>query len=196
MIDSLMYLTASRPDLVFSICMCARYHFIKEQVKNGIVELYFVRTEYQLADIFTMELGQERLDFPINKLGMRSISPKTLNRLAEEVWHIFLYPIDPVDTRTMEKSKLDANPQGKEVDPTHYCGMIDSLMYLTASRPDLVFSVCMCARYLAKPTEHAVKRIFRYLSRTINMGLCYSKDSCMALTAFVYTDHAGYQDTR
>ncbi|GKC40170.1 retrovirus-related pol polyprotein from transposon TNT 1-94 [Tanacetum coccineum] len=70
---------------------------------------------------------------------------------------------DPVDTPMVEKSKLDADPQGKEVDPTRYRGMIGSLMYLTASRPDLVFVVCMCARYQAKPTEkhlHAVKRIF------------------------------------
>ncbi|GJV39029.1 hypothetical protein Tco_1417469 [Tanacetum coccineum] len=61
-----------------------RYHFIKEQVENGMVELYFVRTEYHLADIFTKALGRERLDFLINKLGMRSISPETLKRLAEE----------------------------------------------------------------------------------------------------------------
>ncbi|GJU97175.1 hypothetical protein Tco_1326446 [Tanacetum coccineum] len=50
-----------------------RYHFIKEQVENRVVELYFVRTEYQLADIFTKALGLERLEFLINKLGMRSI---------------------------------------------------------------------------------------------------------------------------
>ncbi|GJZ68842.1 retrovirus-related pol polyprotein from transposon TNT 1-94 [Tanacetum coccineum] len=60
------------------------YHFIKEQVENGVVELYFVRTEYQLAYIFTKALGRERLEFLINKLGMISMSPKTLKRLAEE----------------------------------------------------------------------------------------------------------------
>ncbi|GJY96729.1 hypothetical protein Tco_0513639 [Tanacetum coccineum] len=61
-----------------------RYHFIKEQVENGVVELYFVRAEYQLADIFTNALGRERLEFLINKLGMKSMSPETLKRLAEE----------------------------------------------------------------------------------------------------------------
>ncbi|GKD50889.1 hypothetical protein Tco_1279865, partial [Tanacetum coccineum] len=60
------------------------YHFIKEQVENGVVELYFVRTEYQLAYIFTKALGRERIEFLINKLGMRSMSPETLKRLAEE----------------------------------------------------------------------------------------------------------------
>ncbi|GJZ82268.1 hypothetical protein Tco_0647441, partial [Tanacetum coccineum] len=61
-----------------------RYHFIKEQVENGIVELYFVRTEYQLVDIFTKLLPQEIFNFLIDKLGMRSMSPETLKRMAKE----------------------------------------------------------------------------------------------------------------
>ncbi|GJX30202.1 hypothetical protein Tco_0238281 [Tanacetum coccineum] len=106
---------------------------------------------------------------------------------------------DPVDTPMVEKSKLDDDPQGKAVDPTRYRRMIGTLMYLTSNRPDLVFVVCMCAWYQAKPNEkhlHAVKRIFRYLRRTINMGLWYSKESCIALTTFANADHAGCQDTR
>ncbi|GKA54000.1 hypothetical protein Tco_0752949 [Tanacetum coccineum] len=61
-----------------------RYHFIKEQVENGIVELYFVRTEYQLADIFTKPLPRDRFNFLIEKLGMRSMPPETLKSLAED----------------------------------------------------------------------------------------------------------------
>ncbi|GKB61358.1 retrovirus-related pol polyprotein from transposon TNT 1-94 [Tanacetum coccineum] len=61
-----------------------RYHFIKEQVENGIVEIYFVRTKYQLADIFTKPLPRERFEFLIEKLGMKSMSPETLKSLAEE----------------------------------------------------------------------------------------------------------------
>ncbi|GJZ71302.1 retrovirus-related pol polyprotein from transposon TNT 1-94 [Tanacetum coccineum] len=61
-----------------------QYHFIKEQVENGVVELYFVRTEYQLADIFTKALPRERFELLINKLGMKSMSPETLKSLAEE----------------------------------------------------------------------------------------------------------------
>ncbi|GJX00996.1 retrovirus-related pol polyprotein from transposon TNT 1-94 [Tanacetum coccineum] len=61
-----------------------RYHFIKEQVENGVVELYFVRTEYQLADIFTKALCRERIEFLIDKLGMRSFTPETLKELADE----------------------------------------------------------------------------------------------------------------
>ncbi|GJS87231.1 retrovirus-related pol polyprotein from transposon TNT 1-94 [Tanacetum coccineum] len=106
---------------------------------------------------------------------------------------------DPVDTPMVEKSKLDEDTQGKAVDPTHYRGMVGTLMYLTASRLDLIFVVCMCAGYQAKPTKkhlHAIKRIFKYLRGTINRGLWYPKDSSIALTAYEDADHAGFQDTR
>ncbi|GJR38819.1 retrovirus-related pol polyprotein from transposon TNT 1-94 [Tanacetum coccineum] len=106
---------------------------------------------------------------------------------------------DPVDTPMVDKSKLDEDLQGKPVDPTLYRGMIGSLMYLTSSRPYLVFAVFMCVRYQAKPTEkhlHVVKQIFQYLLRTNNMGLWYSKDTYITLTAYADADHAGCQDTR
>nr|GEW38384.1 hypothetical protein [Tanacetum cinerariifolium] len=106
---------------------------------------------------------------------------------------------DPVDNPMVEKSKLDDDREGKAVDPSHYRGMIDTLLYLTASRHDLQFAICMCARYQARPTEkhvHAVKRIFRYLRGTVHRGLWYPKDSSVALTTFADTDHAGCQDTR
>ncbi|GJW20072.1 retrovirus-related pol polyprotein from transposon TNT 1-94 [Tanacetum coccineum] len=83
MIGTLMYLTASRPDLTFDVCMCARFYFIKEQVENRVVELYFVNTEYQLVDIFTKALGREIIEFLINKLGMQSFTAKTLKQLAD-----------------------------------------------------------------------------------------------------------------
>nr|GEZ40807.1 retrovirus-related Pol polyprotein from transposon TNT 1-94 [Tanacetum cinerariifolium] len=106
---------------------------------------------------------------------------------------------DPVDTPMVEKSKLDEDKEGKSIDLSHYHGMIGTLLYLTASRPDLQFAICMCARYQARPAEkhlHAVKRIFRYLLGTVNLGLWYLKDSSIALTSFADADHAGCQDTR
>nr|GEX94197.1 hypothetical protein [Tanacetum cinerariifolium] len=62
-----------------------RYHFIKEQVENGVIELYFVNTEYQLVDLFTKALGRDRIEFLINKLGKRSFTPETLKQLKNEV---------------------------------------------------------------------------------------------------------------
>nr|GEZ68126.1 uncharacterized mitochondrial protein AtMg00810-like [Tanacetum cinerariifolium] len=104
-----------------------------------------------------------------------------------------------LDTPMVEKTKLDEDKQGTIVDPTRFRGMVGSLMYLSASRPDIVFVVCMCARYQAKPTKknlHVIKRIFRYLKGTIHMGLWYSKDFGFALKAFVDADYADCQDTR
>ncbi|GKA39613.1 hypothetical protein Tco_0732164 [Tanacetum coccineum] len=105
-----------------------------------------------------------------------------------------LLSTDFVDTPMVEKNKLDEDLQGTPVDATLYRGMIRSLMYLTSSRPDLIYAVCLCARYQAKPTEkhlQAMKRIFQYLKGTINMGLWYSKDTNMSLTAYADADHAG-----
>nr|GFA84330.1 Gag-Pol polyprotein [Tanacetum cinerariifolium] len=91
MVGFLMYLTASRHDLVFAVCMCARskhidirHHFIQVQVKKGVVELYFVTTDYQLADIFTKALPRQRFEFVLPHLGMKSMSLTTLKRLHEE----------------------------------------------------------------------------------------------------------------
>ncbi|GJU68367.1 retrovirus-related pol polyprotein from transposon TNT 1-94 [Tanacetum coccineum] len=75
---------------------------------------------------------------------------------------------DPVDTPMVEKSKLDEDKEGKAVDPSHYRGMIGTLLYLTASRPDLQFAICMCARYQARPTKKHLNamRIMRFVQDT------------------------------
>ncbi|KAJ9548285.1 hypothetical protein OSB04_020828 [Centaurea solstitialis] len=89
---------------------------------------------------------------------------------------------------------LDSDPDGIAVDVTPYRGMIGSLMYLTASRPDIMFSTCLCARYQSKPkVSHlkAVKRIFRYLKGTINLGIWYPKGSGYELTGYTDADHGG-----
>ncbi|GKB25552.1 hypothetical protein Tco_0864953 [Tanacetum coccineum] len=60
-----------------------RHHFIREQVENRVVELYFVETNYQLADILTKALPRERFEFLLPRLGMKSMTPETLKRLQE-----------------------------------------------------------------------------------------------------------------
>ncbi|GKE28587.1 hypothetical protein Tco_1443971 [Tanacetum coccineum] len=106
---------------------------------------------------------------------------------------------DLVDTPMVDQLKLDEDPLGTPVDQTQFYSMVGSLMYLTASRPDLVFAVCMCARYQASPTKkrlEALKWVFRYLKGTIYWGLWYPKYTAMAQTAYADADHAGCQDTR
>nr|GEY88799.1 hypothetical protein [Tanacetum cinerariifolium] len=99
----------------------------------------------------------------------------------------------------MATKHLDADLSGTLVDQTKYQSMVGALMYLIASRPDIVHATCYCARYQAKPTEKhltAVKRIFGYLKDTIKMGLWYPKDTSFELTAFLDSDHAGCLDSQ
>nr|GFA62972.1 hypothetical protein [Tanacetum cinerariifolium] len=96
----------------------------------------------------------------------------------------------PIDT---EKPLLN-DPVGEDVDVHTYRSMISSLMYLTSSRPDIMFAVCACARFQVTPKAshlHAVKRIFRYLKGKPHLGLWYQKDSPIDLVAYSDSDYVG-----
>ncbi|GKB55024.1 retrovirus-related pol polyprotein from transposon TNT 1-94 [Tanacetum coccineum] len=178
-------------------------------VQIYVDDIIFAASTPELCDLFTKIMCSQ---FKISMMGKISFflglqisqSPKGIfinqSKYALESLKKYGYEsCDPVDTPMVEKSKLDEDKEGKAVDPSHYRGMIGTLLYLTASRPDLQFAICMCARYQARPTEkhlNAVKRIFRYLKGTVHRGLWYPKDSSFALTAFADADHAGCQDTR
>ena len=72
--------------------------------------------------------------------------------------------------------------------------MIGSLLYITASRPDTMHSVCLCARYQSQPKEahlKSVKRILRYVNNTLDYGLFYPKDDSFELTSYSDADYAG-----
>ncbi|GJV98910.1 retrovirus-related pol polyprotein from transposon TNT 1-94 [Tanacetum coccineum] len=96
----------------------------------------------------------------------------------------------PIETQ----KPLLKDEDGEEVDVHMYRSMIGSLMYLTSSRPDIMFAVCACARYQVNPKVshlHAVKRIFRYLKGQPKLGLWYPKDSPFDLVAYTDSDYAG-----
>jgi hypothetical protein len=100
----------------------------------------------------------------------------------------------PIKTPVALNGYLDLNEEGKSVDQKVFRSMIGSLLYLCASRPDIMLSVCMCARFQANPKEchlMAVKRIFRYLVHTPNLGLWYPKDSTFDLLGYSDSDYAG-----
>ncbi|GJR77537.1 retrovirus-related pol polyprotein from transposon TNT 1-94 [Tanacetum coccineum] len=165
--------------------------------------------------LFTQKIGKHILlvQIYVDDIIFSSTDPKACLQVSQNPRGIFINQskfaleilmkfgmdsCDPVDTPMVDRLKLDEDTLGTPVDQTQFCSMVGSLMYLTASRPDLVFDVCMCARYQASPTKkhlEALKRVFRYLRGTINWGLWYSKDSDMALTAYADADHAGCQDT-
>ena len=91
-------------------------------------------------------------------------------------------------------SKLDKDEGGQDVDITAYCGIIGSLLYLTASRPDIMFAVGVCGRFQANPKQShyiAAKRILKYLKGTQSVGLWYPKDSSFNLISYSDADYAG-----
>ena len=90
--------------------------------------------------------------------------------------------------------KLDKDEGGKNIDSKFYRDMIDSLLSLTTSRPDIMLSVCLCARFQSNPKEsyvNAVKKILRYLKGTQTLGLWYFKDSLIDLIGYSDVDFAG-----
>ena len=95
--------------------------------------------------------------------------------------------------------KLTRDENGVKVDPTLYRSMIGSLLYLTASRPDICYSVGVCARYQGNPMEShvtAVKRIIRYVNSTVDFGIWFSKDTNANLVCYSDADWAGNADDR
>nr|GEW95516.1 uncharacterized mitochondrial protein AtMg00810-like [Tanacetum cinerariifolium] len=124
--------------------------------------------------------------------------PDELYRLKKALYGLKQAPRACIDT-PMATKPLDADLSGTPVDQTKYQSMVRALMYLTASRPDIVHATCYCACYQVRPTEKhlkEVKRVFRYLKNTIYIGLLYPKDTDFELTAFSDLDHVGCLDTR
>ena len=99
----------------------------------------------------------------------------------------------PIKTPLPSNGHLDLDEGGKSVYQTLYRFMIGSLLYLTASRPDIMFSVCICARFQASPKEAhlvAAKRILRYLKHTPSISLWYPKGARFQLVGYSDSDYA------
>ncbi|XP_070040270.1 secreted RxLR effector protein 161-like [Nicotiana tomentosiformis] len=100
-----------------------------------------------------------------------------------------------IDTSITTATKLDVDEPGSSVDQKLYRGMIDSLLYLTSSRPGIIFSVGLYARFQESPKEFhliVVKRILRYLKSTTDMCLWYPKGSNFNLAGYTDVDYAGF----
>ncbi|GJU45283.1 retrovirus-related pol polyprotein from transposon TNT 1-94 [Tanacetum coccineum] len=100
----------------------------------------------------------------------------------------------PIKTHMSSETKLTRDEDGEPIDDAKYRGMIGSLLYLTASRPDIMFSVCLCACFQEAPkTSHleSVKRIFRYIKGTSHLGLWYPKGTGLKTIIYADSDHAG-----
>nr|GEV03948.1 copia protein [Tanacetum cinerariifolium] len=168
-------------------------------------DIIFTSTDPNACDIFSNETS---LRFQMSMMGQMSFflglqDSQSLggifinqSKFALEILKKFkMDSCDSVDTPMVDRLKLDEDPLGILVDQTRFLSMVGSLMYLIASRPDLIFAVCMCARYQASPTKkhlEALKWVFRYLKGTINWGLWYSKDTAMELTSYASCRLSGH----
>ncbi|GJT75551.1 putative ribonuclease H-like domain-containing protein [Tanacetum coccineum] len=117
------------------------------------------------------------------------------DKYVNEILNKFGFSDVKTTSTPMETQKtLLKDADGEDVDEYLYRSMIGSLMYLTSSRPDIMFAVCACARYQVDPKvshPHAVKRIFRYLKGQPKLGLWYLKDSPFDLVSYTDSDYAG-----
>nr|GEV80832.1 uncharacterized mitochondrial protein AtMg00810-like [Tanacetum cinerariifolium] len=137
-------------------------------------------------------LGFEDPDYPDKKKDGIFISQ--LKYVAEILRKFRLTDGKSTSTPINTEKPLLKDPDGKDVDVHTYGSIIRSLMYLTSSRPDIMFAVCACARFQVTPKAshlHAVKRIFRYLKGKPHLGLWYPKDSSFDLVAYSDCDYAG-----
>nr|GEV19798.1 hypothetical protein [Tanacetum cinerariifolium] len=196
MVGSLMYLTASRPDLVFAICICAsaialccnnvqhsrskhidiRYHFIQDQVEKGMVELYFVTTDYQLADIFTKALPKERFEFLLPRLD--TMADVNINAPADQS------PTMAPPTRTDDQIYLTSDgspepPTTQRQKDSHYCGQLmdQTLGYLTTlPQPDRVMIIALKWIYKVKLYEYG--DVLKNKARLVVNGYRQEEDGC------------------
>ncbi|GJU42052.1 retrovirus-related pol polyprotein from transposon TNT 1-94 [Tanacetum coccineum] len=200
MVGALMYLTASRPDIVHATCYCACYQAKPTEKHLTAVKriFWYLKDSINMGLWYPKDIGLELTAFSdsdhagcLNSRkstsgGIRFIGGDKLvswsskkqtalqSKYAQEILKKHgMTSCDSIGI-PMATKHLDADMSGTPVDQTKYRSMVGALMYLTASRPNIVHATCYCARYQAKPTEKhltAVKRIFRYLKDSINIGI-------------------------
>ncbi|GJY03068.1 putative ribonuclease H-like domain-containing protein [Tanacetum coccineum] len=139
--------------------------------------------------------GFEDLDFPdrVYKQKKDGIFISQDKHVGEILKKFGFTEVKTASTQMETQKPLLKDEDGEEVDVHMYRSMIGSLMYLTSSRPDIMFAVCACARYRVNPKVshlHAMKRIFRYLKGQPKLGLWYPKDSPFNLVAYTHSDYA------
>lgn len=200
----------------FEKCYCEHTLFVKsgDEGKVLIVSLYvddliftgndgdmFRRFKESMKKEFDMtDLGKMRYFLGVEVMqnsdgifmSQRKYAKEVLERFGMKHCNSAYNPIVP-------GCKLSKDGSGAVVDATMYKQMVGSLMYLTATRPDLMYSVCLISRYMEKPTEmhlQAVKKILRYLKGTMELGIRYRRGGEGSLVGFADSDYAGDVDDR
>ncbi|GKC92310.1 retrovirus-related pol polyprotein from transposon TNT 1-94 [Tanacetum coccineum] len=184
--------------------------FTKKKDSNLIIvqiyvdDIIFGSTYQELCDDFTKIMHDEfemsmmgELNFFLG-LQMKQLDDDIFfnqsNYIKEMLKKFGLEDSKPMKTPRSMETKLTKDEEGESVDNTKYRGMIGSLSYLTASRPDIMFSVCLCAHFQEDPKTsqlEVVKRIFQYIKGITHLGLWYPKGSDIDTIVYADSDHAG-----
>ncbi|GJU14486.1 putative ribonuclease H-like domain-containing protein [Tanacetum coccineum] len=189
---------------VKSACVCYGAQIEEEVFHPELDDIIFGSTKKELCDEFEKLMKDKFQMSSMGELtfflGLQVQQRKkgifiSQDKYVHEILRKFNYSdVKSASTPTDLEKPLVKDGDADDVDEHLYRSMIGSLMYLTASRPDIMFAVCACARFQVSPkTSHllAVKRIFRYLKGKPSLGLWYSKDSPLELVAYTDSDYAG-----
>ncbi|KAJ9561819.1 hypothetical protein OSB04_006979 [Centaurea solstitialis] len=176
-------------------------YLLENKFERGVIDktLFIKRTK---TDMLLVQIYVDDIIFGSTRDDMWKEFEELMHKkfkmssMGELTFFLGLQVKQKTDASTpMETHKhLTADVEGEEVDVHHYRSMIGSLMHLTASRPDVMFAVCVCARYQVRLKEshlHAVKRIFKYLKGQPRLGLWYPNDSSFDLVAYTDSDYGG-----
>ncbi|GJS49919.1 putative ribonuclease H-like domain-containing protein [Tanacetum coccineum] len=172
-------------------------YLLDNRFQRGTIDkTLFIRRDK--GDILLVQVYVDDIIFGSTKKSLCTEFEKMMHKNQDKYVTEILKKFGFTDVKTastpMETQKpLLKDEDGEEVDVHLYRSMIGSLMYLTSSRPDIMFAVCACARYQVNPKVshlHAVKRIFRYLKGQPKLGLWYPKDSPFDLVAYTDSDYA------
>ncbi|GJR36684.1 putative ribonuclease H-like domain-containing protein [Tanacetum coccineum] len=170
-----------------------------ETLSTNLLDNGFYRGNLE-QDLFYKESQESHLEEFTFFLGLQVKQKEdgifiSQDKYVGEILKKFCFSSIRTASTPMETNKaLTKDEDGEDVDVHLYRLMIGSLMYLTFSRPDIMFSVCACSRFQVQPNVfhlNAVKRIFRYLKGRPKLGLWYPKDSPFILEAFSDSDYAG-----
>ncbi|GJS69842.1 retrovirus-related pol polyprotein from transposon TNT 1-94 [Tanacetum coccineum] len=163
------------------------FHFIKEHVENRVIKLYFVNTEYQLADIFTKALAKERIEFLINKLEMQSFTPETLKHLADEVDEYWIMSITKEKQQALDDALVPREQHlqigscnyrlrttFKPKEPTFQVAL--DVLSLTPFYPAFLITASMCPKlhgqqFVDPPFEEEILTFIRELGYSGNIKL-------------------------
>lgn len=198
----------------FRKCPSEQTLFIKRSVGEGIliVSIYVDDLIYTGNDIGMMlkfkksmmhafdmtDLGKMRFFLGIEALQKTKGIFVCQRKYTKDVLKKFaMSESKPVQSPIVPGSKLNKDVEGTAVDDTYFKQIVGNLLYLTATRPDIMFSVSLISRYMSKPTEmhlQAAKRILRYLKGTTSYGIFYKKGGEENLLAFTDSDYAGDED--